>query len=329
MRETIGEVYMQEVVDGLKSIFMACDVIHPKDKVLVIADDDGKSMWLGYLCLGTIKAMGGEANLIVMDPPEQRAAEPPITVSAAMKTVNVCVRVSDKAPLVHTTARKEASALGVRYCPIEIPVEEIKMGASAKEVKLIKQRTEKLAEILGKSKTTRITTPEGTDLTVSIAGRPPIPLHPLSPLVAGIPAYAEAAVAPIEGTAEGRIVVDIAFIDWCCLLREPMHLTVKKGKVVDIKGYQPEVEKVSKVLDTYENANNIGELGIGTSHIIPLPIYGIRRDAARIGTAHFALGRNNDIGGNTLSEIHWDMLMSQATVELDSKVVLKAGKFLI
>jgi 2,5-dihydroxypyridine 5,6-dioxygenase len=241
---------MHEVVEGLKSIFIACDVIHPKDKVLVIADDDGKSMWLGYLCLGTIKAMGGEANLIVMDPPEQRAAEPSITVSAAMKTVNVCVRVSDKAPLVHTTARKDASALGVRYCPLEIPVEEIKMGASAKEVKLIKQRTEKLAKILGRSKTARITTPEGTDLTVSIAGRPPIPLHPLSPLVAGIPAYAEAAVAPIEGTAEGRIVVDIAFIDWCCLLREPMHLTVKKGKVVDIKGYQPEVEKVSKVLDT-------------------------------------------------------------------------------
>jgi len=320
---------MQEVIDGLKSIFMACDVIHPKDKVLVIADDDGKSMWLGYLCLGTIKAMGSEANLIVMDPPEQRAAEPPITVSAAMKTVNVCVRVSDKAPLVHTTARKEASALGVRYCPIEIPVEEIKMGASAKEVKLIKERTEKLAEVLGKSKTARVTTPEGTDLTVSIAGRPPVPLHPLSPVVAGIPAYAEAAVAPIEGTAEGKIVVDIAFIDWCCLLREPMHLTVKKGKVVDIKGYQPEVEKVSKVLDTYENANNIGELGIGTSHTIPLPIYGIRRDAARIGTAHFALGRNNDIGGNTLSEIHWDMLMSQATVEFDGKVVLKAGKFLI
>ena len=320
---------MQEVVDGLKSIFIACDVIHPKDKVLVIADDDGKSMWLGYLCLGTIKAMGGEANLIVMDPPEQRAAEPPITVSAAMKTVNVCVRVSDKAPLVHTTARKEASALGVRYCPIEIPVEEIKMGASAKEVKLIKQRTEKLAEILGKSKTARITTPEGTDLTVSIAGRPPVPIHPLSPLVAGLPSYAEAAIAPIEGTAEGRVVVDIAFIDWCCLLREPMHLTVKKGKVVDIKGYQPEVEKVSKVLDTYENANNIGELGIGTSHTIPLPVYGIRRDAARIGTAHFALGRNNDIGGNTLSEIHWDMLMNQATVELDAKVVLKAGKFSI
>jgi leucyl aminopeptidase (aminopeptidase T) len=246
-----------------------------------------------------------------------------------MKTVDVCVRVSDKAPLVHTTARKEASALGVRYCPIEIPVEEIKMGASAKEVKLIKRRTEKLAEILGKSKTARITTPEGTDLTVSIAGRPPIPLHPLSPLVSGIPSYAEAAVAPIEGTAEGRIVVDIAFIDWCCLLREPMHLTVKKGKVVDIKGYKPEVEKVSKVLDTYENADNIGELGIGTSHTIPLPIYGIRRDAARIGTAHFALGRNNDIGGNTLSEIHWDMLMNQATVEFDGKVVLKAGKFFL
>ena len=320
---------MQEVVHGLKSIFIACDVVHPGEKVLVIADDDGKSMWLGYLSLGTIKAMGAEANLIVMDPPEQRGAEPPIAVSAAMKTVNVCVRVSDIASLVHTTARKEASALGVRFCPIEIPVEEIKLGASARKVKLIRERTETLATILGQSKTARVTTPEGTDLTVKIAGRPPVPIHPLSPLVAGIPSYAEAAVAPIEGTAEGKIVVDIAFIDWCCLLREPMHLTVKKGKVVDIKGYQPEVERLSKVLDTYENADNIGELGIGTSHTTPMPIYGIRRDAARIGTAHFALGRNNDIGGKTQSDIHWDMLMSQATVELDSRVVLKAGKFLI
>lgn len=320
---------MQEILNGLKSIFTACDVVHPRDKVLVIADNDGKSMWLGYLALGTARAMGAEAVLTVIDPPEQRGAEPPAAVAAAMKTVNVCVRISDKAALVHTTARKEATELGVRFCPIEIPVEEIIMGASAKDIQLIRDRTEKLAKLLAQAKTARVTTPEGTNITTSIAGRPSIPLHPLSPVVAGLPNYAEAAISPVEGTAEGKIVVDIAFIDWCCLLREPMHLTVKSGKVVDVKGYKPEVERLQKVLSKYENASNIGELGIGTSHTTPLPIYGIRRDAARIGTAHFALGRNNDIGGNTWSEIHWDVLMSQATVELDGKAVLKNGEMLI
>ena len=320
---------MQEVLDGFKSIFTACDVVHPKDKVLLIADNEGEPLWLGYLALATAKAMGAEAVLTVIDSPEHRGAEPPAAVAAAMKTVNVCIRISEKTSLVHTNARKEASELGVKFCPIEAPVEEIKMGASVKDIQLIRDRTEKLAALLAQTKIARVTTPEGTNITVSISGRPAIPIHPLSPVVAGLPNYAEAAISPVEGTAEGKIVVDIAFTDWCCLLREPMYLTIKGGKVVDVRGYKPEVEKLQRVLDKYENASNIAELGIGTSHTTPLPIYGIRRDAARIGTAHFGLGRNNDIGGNLWSEIHWDVLMNQATVELDGKAVLHNGEMLI
>jgi leucyl aminopeptidase (aminopeptidase T) len=320
---------MQEVLDGFRSIFIACDVVHLTDKVLVIADNEGEPLWLGYLALATAKAMGAEAVLTVIDSPEHRGAEPPAAVAAAMKTVNVCIRISEKTSLVHTTARKEASELGVKFCPIEAPVEEIKMGASAKDIQLIKNRTEKLAALLAQTKIARVTTPEGTNITVNIAGRPAIPIHPLSPVVAGLPNYAEAAISPIEGTAEGKIVVDIAFTDWCCLLKEPMHLVIKGGKVVDVSGYKPEVEKLQRVLDKYENASNIGELGIGTSHTTPLPVYGTRRDAARIGTAHFGLGRNNDIGGNIWSEIHWDVLMNQATVELDGKAVLHNGEMLI
>ena len=123
---------MQEVLDGFKSIFTACDVVHPKDKVLVIADNEGEPLWLGYLALSAVKAMGAEAVLTIIDSPEHRGAEPPAAVAAAMKTVNVCIRISEKTSLVHTTARKEASELGVKFCPIEAPVEEIKMGASRK-----------------------------------------------------------------------------------------------------------------------------------------------------------------------------------------------------
>ena len=320
---------MQEILDGFKSIFIASDIVHPRDKVLVIADNDGESLWLGYLALSTAKVLGGEAVLTVMDSPEHRGAEPPAAVATAMKAVNVCIRLSNKTSLVHTTARKQASDMGIRFCPIEAPAEEIKMGSSPKDIQLIRDRTEKLAKLLAQTKIARVTTPEGTDITVNIAGRPAVPIHPLSPVVAGLPNYAEAAISPVEGTAEGKIVVDIAFIDWGCLLREPMHLTVKGGKVVDIKGYKPEVDKLQRVLDKYENARNIAELGIGTSHTTPLPVYGTRRDAARIGTAHLALGRNNDIGGNTWSEIHWDGLMSQATIELDGKPVMKNGEMLI
>ncbi len=317
---------MFEIIDGIRSILEACEVVRPNDKVLVIADNEGRSMWLGQLVMNVATKMGGEAVLTVINPPEMHGGlEPPDVVAAAMKNANVSIRVSNKASLVHSTARKEASAAGARYNPIDIPLEDIKNGASVKDLRLIKERTETLAQMLTEAKEARVTTPGGTDLKLRMDGRPGIPLHPLSPLVGGMPYYAESAVAPLEGSAEGKIVVDIAFIDWQYVLLEPLVFTIEKGNVVDVTGPKREVDRLNEAFKTYENSRNIGELGIGTSHTVPLPIFGTRRDAARIGTAHFAIGRNNDIGGNTFSDIHWDMLMKQAMVELDGRCVLKDG----
>ncbi|MDP6179452.1 MAG: hypothetical protein QGG48_06125 [Desulfatiglandales bacterium] len=108
-----------------------------------------------------------------------------------------------------------------------------------------------------------------------------------------------------------------------------MHFPVKDGKVKDILSGGQYSEKVRNILSNYENADNIEALGIGISHIVPFPIYGTRRDGARIGTAHVALGRNNDIGGETLSDVHMDALMDKVTVELDGNRVLNNGVLLI
>jgi leucyl aminopeptidase (aminopeptidase T) len=320
---------MFDIIKGIRSILESCEVVQPAQHVLIIADNEGRSMWLGNLVMNVVNSMGAEAVLTIINPPEMRGAEPPASVSAAMKNVDVSIRVSDKAALVHTTARKEATAVGARYCPIDIPIEDIKKGASADDIHLIKDRTETLAQMLTEASVAKVTTPSGTNISVSLANRQGIALHPLSPVVAGIPYYAEAAIAPVEGTAEGILVIDIAFIDWDYIMRKPLNLTVKGGKVIDVSGANEEADRLKKVLSTFENASNIGELGIGTSHIVPLPFYGTRRDAARIGTTHFALGRNNDIGGETWSEVHWDALMDQAIVELDGRCVLRNGDLMI
>lgn len=56
---------------------------------------------------------------------------------------------------------------------------------------------------------------------------------------------------------------------------------------------------------------------------------GNRRDCARIGTAHIAVGKNDDIGGKISSPIHLDCLMSNAVVELDGQCVLRDGKLIL
>ena len=99
--------------------------------------------------------------------------------------------------------------------------------------------------------------------------------------------------------------------------------------MTDISGSTQDADRLRTIAATDENATNIAELGIGTSHIIPWPMHGTRRDAARLGTAHIAIGRSDDIGGKVWSNIHVDGLMSQPTIELDNQCVLREGTLLI
>ncbi|UCG64801.1 MAG: hypothetical protein JSW12_19655 [Deltaproteobacteria bacterium] len=321
---------MIELMNGARSILEVCKAVKPGEDVLIIADNEGEPLWLGQIVMNVVNSMGAEPVLIVINPPEFSGQEPPESVAVAMKSADAIFRLTNRTAQVHTTARKEATAAGARYHPwTNVLLDELKKGVSAADVLSIKERSEDLAGRLTQANMARVTSPAGTDITMSLASREGLALHSMSPVVAGLPDYAEAAIAPLEGTAEGIIVGDLSIVQWGYIFREPLRCAVKAGKVQDISGGKQDVEKLRKIMSTYESANNIAELGIGTSHIVPLPMLGIRRDAARIGTAHIGMGRNNDIGGTVWSHMHLDTLMDGANVELDGKPVLKDGALLI
>ena len=316
---------MFELINGIRSIVETCMRVEPEERILVISDNESGPMWVGQLAMNIIGSMGAEVVLTVINPRDILDPEPPAAVAAAMKSVNAVLNITDKAALVHTNARKEATADGVRFYTLSsIPLDDLKQGVTAADIQLIKERTETLAQRLTQANIARLTGPSGTDITMSLTGREGVAIHPVSDL-GSLPYYAEAAIPPVEGTAEGVIVVDIAFIDWNCILRKSIRFLVKKGEVTDVSGDKQDADRLRDVFIKYKNAKNIAELGIGTSHIIPLPMLGTRRDAARLGTAHFALGRKDDFGGETHSEVHWDTLMDMVTVELDGKLVLQDG----
>jgi leucyl aminopeptidase (aminopeptidase T) len=90
------------------------------------------------------------------------------------------------------------------------------------------------------------------------------------------------------------------------------------------------VERLKKLLATDENAVNCAaELGISTSHTIPKDLRGGVWDYGLAGTIHIATGRNNDIGGETFSQIHIDFLITRSTVWLDDLCVVKGGELQI
>jgi leucyl aminopeptidase (aminopeptidase T) len=322
---------MLDYMKGTQSILEACAGIKPAEKWLIVADNDGRSIWIGQMAMDIMTSKGVEVVLSIINPPElEISEEPPKAIAEAMKSVNAVLRVAERNPHVHTDARRDATAAGVRYYVMkEISLEDLKRGVSIEDIQLVKEKTEKLAQRLSTSKVARVTSLGGTDLTLRIDNRPGIGLNPTSPILSTLPDYAEAAIAPVEGTAEGVVVADLAIIQWEYIFREPLRFSVKAGLAGDFSGGALETERLNKIIAANKNGNNIAELGIGTSHILPRALRGNRRDCARIGTVHIALGRNDDIGGKVNTPVHLDCLMSNAMVELDGQVVLKEGNLLL
>ena len=163
---------------------------------------------------------------------------------------------------------------------------------------------------------------------MSLKGRQGIPIHPLaSAAIITVPDYAEAAIAPVEGTTEGVLVADANVQGWNFVLREPLRLTIKKGKINEVSGPEDYVGKLKALLAMDENASNCAaELGIATSHTMTTGLTGVSWEYGMAGTIHIAFGRNNDIGGKTLSKLHRDLMITKSTVWLDDVCVLENGE---
>ena len=320
-----------DVKKNIQNMLVACHAVNEGEKILIVADNLPRPAHLGQTLLDAMLEMGLDTTLAVIPPRKIDGGEPTAAVAAAMKAVNAIFSVAEGATIAHTTARKESTALGVRFHLITALEEDLKNCELKKEdIELVRDRTKKIAKTLKEGRRAKVSTKAGTDITFEIGpGRAVLAVYPSNPNNGTIPYYAESAVAPIEGTAEGTIVVDLAFRNWNYLLEEPLKITVKGGKAVEMTGAKKDYDILWKIATTDENASNIAELGIGTCHFLPREMRGTSLDFARYGTAHIALGRNNDIGGNTMSRIHQDVLFNNPTITIDDQCIMRDGELII
>lgn len=315
----------------LRSIEQAIEIIHvkPGESFFVISDDYARSKLIAEAAIEAAKSKGAEVSWAIMTPRTHSGQEPPKPIAAAMKEADIIFGVFDTYTPDHTNARKDSTEAGARFYEVqystahredfwdrEIPIHELEK---------VRKNTEELAGRLTEAQEVKITSDYGTDITMSVKGRTGIPLSPLSqsPIIV-VPDYAEAAIAPVEGTTNGLLVIDASVQGWNYLLREPLRLTVRKGRVTDVSGNEDEVRRLKEILLRDENASNCAaELGIGTCHLVAVPLLGLVSDYGALGNVHVAVGRNNDIGGQTLSAIHLDLCMTKTRVELDGVCVLE------
>jgi len=178
----------------------------------------------------------------------------------------------------------------------------------------------------------RVTSPAGTDVRVSIEGRPALEVTPIKKrgqMMGPVPLWSEVAFAAVEDRTEGTIVVDgiMLGIGLPGQTPNPITWTVEKGKVTRIEGGD-EAERLQKVIHGVDGSTVIGEFAFGTSEKSPT---GSPSEKGLLGTVHFALGDNHNAypGGKNVSVLHLDgnCLNASLMIEDTGQYIVKDGKW--
>jgi leucyl aminopeptidase (aminopeptidase T) len=295
------------------------------EEVLVVCNPVTEE--IGALMRIEAQGDGADATLAVISERESHAAEPPRPVAAAMAAADVVLAPTIQS-LSHTAARKAASDAGVRIATLPGVTEEMLARLMNGDLDEMRRRGWAIVNALNRGAQVHMTDANGTDLRFSIEGREGIvDAGELSGKGAfGNLPCGEGFIAPVEGTAQGTLVVDgsIAAIG---LVGSPVQLTVEDGHLVGATG--DEGAQLMELLTPHgPDGTNVAELGIGTNEEAILT-GNILEDEKIFGTAHVAFGASAGIGGTVQVPVHLDVVVKEPTVEIDGEAILGGGELLI
>jgi aminopeptidase len=163
---------------------------------------------------------------------------------------------------------------------------------------------------------------EGTDLTLSVAGRTWINSDGRRNMPSG-----EVFTGPIEDTAQGTIRFGLPSTTGGQEV-SGVELTFERGEVVAARAERGDaLLQSSLALDA--GARRLGELGIGTNVGVDRPTGSILLDEKMAGTIHLALGRSYpETGGVNDSTLHWDLvcdLRDGGRLSADRETIVQDG----
>ena len=187
-------------------------------------------------------------------------------------------------------------------------------------------RQEKAIDWLKGKKKVHVTAP-GTDLTLSIEGRPFINCA----CEVNVP-DGEVFTSPVEDSANGHVHFTYPTM-YEGFEVSNVRLEFKDGKVVKATADKNQEFLLSK-LDTDPGARFLGEFAIGTNEKIDRFTGQILFDEKIGGSFHLAMGHGYPEAGtqNKDSAIHWDMicdLRKGGAITVDGELFYKDGKFVV
>ncbi len=312
---------------GAGILIDTCGVVKPGEKVVIASDQE--KIYIANIIARACLERHIEPVILNMVPRKSHGEEPPLPYAAALKEADV-VFAATSFSLFHTNVRIEACRKGVRW--INLPGysrQMLREGGLFVDFGKQRKKAEKIGNILSSGSFVQVTTDKGTDIQFSIAEREAIVESGISdqPGMINSPPDIEVCIAPLEGTAEGKIVIDGSIVlPGLGPLKEEVVLIVSKGYVTEIEGSQ-EAMLFKKTINqaNEKEAYNIGEFGIGLNPECKI-CGSMLEDEGVYGTIHFGIGDNHTMGGTVESSMHTDVVIKSPTVLVDKKILIKSGK---
>jgi aminopeptidase len=192
---------------------------------------------------------------------------------------------------------------------------------------------ESLRKTLAAGKQLHVTSPSGTDLTLSIKGRPVLVsdgiISPEDRKKGGaatsvwLPA-GEVYVTPVPGTAEGAVVADHLFYNGQRI--DGLKLEIKGGRVVSMSA-KSGLEPLQAYYDKAGRGKDVvGVVDLGINPSIQLPEGAAVNVWSRAGAVTVAVGDNTWAGGENRVNFSVSPEVPAATVTVDGTVLVKDGK---
>jgi len=300
-----------------------CAHVQKGEEVLVLADEAQDRDLV--LELAAAAARVGARAIAMIYPVIAPYREPPRSVVLAMKNAPVvlaCGTTPMGAEVIKETLESGARMLSMFRISPESFARTVPI-----DYRRLKREMEKIRKILDRCRTVEITSPAGTQFKVQMAGRP-TKLALGSVRRAGEVDHIAAGaigVAPLEGTAEGRIVVDGTILGFGRAF-DPVTFEVRDGKILNVKGAR-NWKGLRQLLQRDRYAPWVCEIGLGVNPKARL--VGGPEDERVRGSVHVGFGENRFFGGTIASASHMDGTMLKATLKVDGKEIVRNGKLLI
>jgi len=296
----------------------------PGEKLIVVCDDLKEKVGWTFAQAGLKVGLYARIITLKTEPKSFRREPPPFLVESLVSggpelAIN-CLRGSaEETPfrvrLIALQTRNKTTRLGHGPGITMDMLTEGALALSVGEYREMNGRADRIIAATEGAQDVVLSTPEGTDLKMSMRGRGFFKDTTITGDKWGNLPTGEATTGPVENSLEGTLVCDVA-VGGIGLIEKPLKIHCEHGRAVKIEGEDEKVSaRIKEALSTDDMASMVGEMAIGLNPKARVVEEFLEAEKV-LSTAHIAFGRNIDYptGGKNNSANHMDFLMNRPNV---------------